>query len=304
MKYAAININFDSLGEAYGFPSDYADPSFHKISERFFNISEKRNFKYSIYVIGKDLENRANRAKVKEWAQSGHEIGNHSWSHPLNLGALRESQVYEEVKKAHDVIAETIEREPQGFIAPGWSASTKLRRVLMNLGYYYDTSSFPSLLMYPSLLKMLLNHIGDKRFYSILNRKDLHYPLFANRKAHVDKWNSKTIVSLPLPTTKWRIACWHTTAFLFGWKTHKRLLKACLAETDYFYYLIHPADLIGQDDLDPTKRCCLERMDYALEYKLDLLELAIEEIVNSGRKLITMQELAIQVEQNAPLNAN
>ena len=235
MKYAAININFDSLGEAYDFPSDYKDPSFGKIAKMFMKIAEKHNFKYSIYVIGKDLEKQENRCKVREWAKCGHEIGNHSWSHPLNLGALPKSQQYEEVKRAHDIISETIGKEPKGFIAPGWSTSIKLLKILINLGYDYDTSNFPSILMYPSLFKMLYNNIGDGRFYSIINRKDLLYPIFATRKSHVNKWNSKDIVSMPLPTNKFRIACWHTGAFVFGWNLHKKILKSCLNEIQYFY---------------------------------------------------------------------
>ena len=190
MKYASININFDSLGEAYGFPEGYKDPSFDKVAERFLGVAERLNFKYSIYVIGKDLENPESRARVKEWAQCGHEIGNHSWSHPLNLGALDNRQLNDEVMKAHDIISESAGDEPKGFISPGWSTSRKLLEILAKNRYEYDTSTFPSLLMYPSLFKMLLNHIGDKRFFYVLNRSDLHYPLLARRNAHLYRGNS------------------------------------------------------------------------------------------------------------------
>jgi len=50
-------------------------------------------------------------------------------------------------------------------------------------------------------------------------------------------------------------------------------------------------------DVDPTRSLNLERMKYSLEYKIELLEMAIEEIVNSGKELVTMQELAKQVRQ-------
>jgi len=296
-NYAAININFDSLGEAFHFPKNYRDPSFHEVAERFFYISEKYNFKYSIYVIGKDLADRENRARVREWAEGGHEIGNHSWSHSLSLGALPKTQIYDEVIKAHDIIAKTVGQEPRGFIAPGWSASAKLHRILVDNGYDYDTSSFPSFLMYPSLIKMLINHLGDKRFFSILNRKDLHFPWSVKRNAHIYEWNNQSMVMLPIPTNRFRISCWHTTAFLFGWDIHQKLLRSCLRDTDYFYYLIHPADLMEPGDVDPTRSLNLERMKYSLEYKIELLEMAIEEIVNSGKELVTMQELAKQVRQ-------
>ena len=56
MKYAAMNINFDSLGEAYGFPEGWRDPSFHEVADRLLDIADRYGFKYSIYIIAKDLD--------------------------------------------------------------------------------------------------------------------------------------------------------------------------------------------------------------------------------------------------------
>ena len=53
----AIDINFDSLNENLGFPKGFKDPSFFKVFDRFLELSNKYNFKYSLYFIGKDLEN-------------------------------------------------------------------------------------------------------------------------------------------------------------------------------------------------------------------------------------------------------
>ncbi len=216
MQYAAININFDSLGEGYGFEKDYRDPCFHEVAERFFDIATRLKFKYSIYIIGKDLEKKDNAKAVKKWSEQGHEIGNHSFSHPLNLGALPWMKLYDEIKKSHDIITQTIGYEPKGFIAPGWSTSANVIKILNQLNYEYDTSTFPSILMYASLLKMVINHITDSRLKVILKRKDWLNPIFANRNAHICKSKSGSIVSLPLPSTKIRIACWHT------WQIYKK----------------------------------------------------------------------------------
>ena len=96
MQFAAVSVNFDSLGEAYGFPENFRDPTFFEISERLLSLSRKYDFPYTIFVIGKDLEKPENRERVGQWAREGHEIGNHSWSHPLNLGALPPARVREE----------------------------------------------------------------------------------------------------------------------------------------------------------------------------------------------------------------
>ncbi len=292
MKYAAISLNLDSLNWLYGFPGQYRDPCFFEIMDRFFALSSKWNFKYSIYVIGKDLENPQNRLAVKSWSDQGHEIGNHSWSHSFDLAALNKKQIFDEIKKAHDILTATTGIEPKGFISPLWSSSSLLRQVLMELGYEYDTSTFPSLFMYPLLLKIMINHGGFNNFKKIIHRKDLLYPLLASRRSKLLRWKNLSLVSLPVPTNKFRLACWHTTAFTFGWKFHKRLLEQCLKETDAFYYLIHPADLVVPKDLDNNRKTPWERLAYPREYKIEIMEKAMAIIKSSGRKLVSMQELA------------
>lgn len=43
--------------------------------------------------------------------------------------------------------------------------------------------------MYPSILKMLLNHVGDRRFLKILNRRDYLIFLFGPRSPHLTNGN-------------------------------------------------------------------------------------------------------------------
>ncbi|MBI2552378.1 polysaccharide deacetylase family protein [Candidatus Uhrbacteria bacterium] len=288
MQYAAISLNLDSLGEAYGWPSGYPDPSFFQIADRFFQIARKYDFKYSIYVVGKDLEKPENRERVRAWARDGHEIGNHSWLHQMDLGAMSRAAIYEDVKHAHDAIAETTGSAPRGFISPAWNTSRTLYTVLSELGYEYDTSIFPSWIMFPVIAKNLYNHLGNKKFFAILKRKDWLTLAFGTRGV----CQKQGVTVLPLPTNRFRVACWHTLGFMIGWKRHLQLLKSCLREIDAFYYLIHPADLMDRRDLDPGRKVPLERLGTPLEEKIHHLERAIENILQSGRKIITMSELA------------
>ena len=299
MKYAAIDINFDSLNYAYGFPRGYKDPSFFGIAERFMDIADRYNFKYSIYVIGKDLKSARNCERVKEWSSRGHEIGNHSWSHVMNLSSMDKKSIYNEVKMAHDKIAKTIGSEPKGFISPFWSTSPRLIGVLEQLSYLYDTSYFPSWVMFPMVIKNLYNHLGSDRLLSIMSNQNnfLSY-LFGKRNLHsittksAKKGKPSGITILPIPTNKYRIACWHTPVFTTGWKLHEKLLKSCLKDIEAFYYLIHPADLLDKKDLDKTKKLFFERVNVPLNTKINYLEKSIETILDSGRRIVTMRELA------------
>lgn len=300
-KYAAININFDSLGEAYGFPNDYRDPSFHEVADRLFDIADRYGFKYSIYIIAKDLERPENRAAVRRWAEMGHEIGNHTYSHPVNLGTLPRDQMQDEIRRAHQLIEEAAGAPPKGFIAPVWATGAQVLETLIELGYEYDTSSFPSWLMYPSIAKITLNHLGNARMGSFLRRKDFGFNLVGSRQPyltngslfarHVDPRRPHLTV-LPLPTTPTRMACWHTLAFMFPWKRYEALVQSCLRSLDTFYYLLHPADMVAPEDLDPKMKLHLERVEVPISTKIEYLERAVEMILADGRQIVTMRQLA------------
>ncbi|MGE3261147.1 MAG: polysaccharide deacetylase family protein [Bacteriovoracia bacterium] len=300
MAFAAININFDSLGEMFGFPEGFRDPCFFQVADRFFKIADKYNFRYSIYVIGKDLENPINQEAVRSWQAKGHEIGSHSFSHRNDLGALSPREIREEVSRAHEILTKTLGQPVRGFIAPGWSASSELHSALLELDYEYDTSSFPSWLMFPALAKLSMNYRGDHRASRFWRRKDFHYHLAGSRKPYTSMGKlfgslptgKKELLILPLPTNHFRFACWHTIGFMFGWKFHKKLLQQCLKQNDLFYYLTHPADLLDRADIPEGLGSRFERMEMPLEEKIQRFEDCIEQIIRSGKKIVTMGQLA------------
>lgn len=156
----AIDINFDSLNENLGFPKGFRDPSFFEVFDNFLLFSNKYNFKYSIYIIGKDLENPEISARVKDWHQAGHEIGNHSYTHHLNLGGLKKEQLRNEILRCHEAILNCTGEEPKGMICPAWATSAKVVDILIENHYLYDSSVFPSFIIYPSFIKNAFNHLS------------------------------------------------------------------------------------------------------------------------------------------------
>lgn len=294
MKVAAISLNFDSLSEAYGFPENYEDPTFTTVAERFFSISQARDFRYSIYVIGKDLEKKANRDQVKAWGQAGHEIGNHSYSHPRNLAGLSTPRLRDQIHIAHHLITEAVGVAPKGFIAPSWAYSHRLIDILIDLDYQYDTSVFPSWLYYPILAKLGINYIGSNKLFTLFQRRDYIRFLTAPRQAHQITRQHGSLLELPVPTTRQRMACWHSLAFILGWNRYERLLRATLDQCPRFYYVIHPADLISSNDLDPNLQLHLQRMDIPYEIKYDYFIRSLD-IIQQNRQIVLMHELATKV---------
>ena len=102
-KIACISLNLDSIGHAIGKSPLKNDPTFDVVFERIENIIDKYDIKMSIFVIGKDLENKENLNYVSEWYKKGHEIGNHTYTHPINFGSLSKERIFQEIKKTDDL---------------------------------------------------------------------------------------------------------------------------------------------------------------------------------------------------------
>src|SRR5262249_2317710 len=159
---------------------------------------------------------------VKEWALKGHEIGNHSFHHHMNLGALKRDELRFEVEWSHELITKTIGIRPRGFISPAWSTSEALLETLCELEYEYDTSLFPSWLLTPMVWRIAWGYRGSHKARRIVTRKDYHLSIFGKKTPYIytSKKGIKDLVVMPLPTTTSRVACWHTLGYMFGWQTH------------------------------------------------------------------------------------
>lgn len=298
----SISVNFDSLNEAYGFPPGYRDPSFFDGFDRLATLAGKYEFPLSIFIIGKDLEHQDHAARVREWRQMGHEIGNHSWSHHFNIGALPPNEIDSEIERAHNAIAHASGVEPVGFICPAWATSRAVIRKLVGLGYEYDTSTFPSVLLYPMAARIAFNHRKHPRkALRMLHRKDWQTPLVAPLHPYIvgadgrntDANEERSIVILPMPTAnRFSICIWHTIGFELGWRTCFGGLKALLCEHPGFYYLIHPGDFLGPSDLYAGRVHHLSRMDVPLREKLARLDDAFSIMKESQRPMVTMRRAA------------
>tara|TARA_B110000902_G_C13902392_1_gene434892 strand:- start:97 stop:606 length:510 start_codon:yes stop_codon:yes gene_type:complete len=156
--------------------------------------------------------------------------------------------------------------------------------------------------MIPAVMKNALNHIRrPNKFLEIINRKDILFPFtkpltpfFADENfAKTSFENPNKITILPLPALNRSLALWHTLFFIFGEAKTKVKISKFLDNCEYFYYLLHPADLIDQTDLEKNRLYTIERLNIPLNDKKKVMREAFELFKQSGRLILTMQELAI-----------
>lgn len=308
-KKTCFSIHFDSLGWHCGVePTRSRDRTFFQVADRFLDLAERYGLRYTIFVIGRDLENREVAARVGEWSRLGHEIASHSYNHLPNLGSLPPEEIEKDVLAAHDRIAAACGRPPRGFVSPAWNCSPQLLRVLARNGYLYDASLFPSYFLWLVLAKVWWNLRKDPRRGTLFKRRDLLASLLASRKPRVLSGTSllkkahSGIIELPMPVTPiLRLPCWHTVAHVFpGW-LYRRSLKAVVGQP-YSYYVFHPADLLDRDDLPPEHRDIgiIERLDVPLARKTELARAAIEAILAETTEVVTLEAIASEIAAAEP----
>jgi len=158
-----IHVDMDGLAvimrdcSRYDF-SARPDYVFHSGAEKILDLFEKFHIKATLFVVGKDLLDNAKRATLRSAQRLGHDFGNHTYSHPRWFNRLPVSQKREEITHSHRLIEDHLGVSPKGFRAPGFSISSDVLPILVELGYLYDSSVLPS--PYGSLVSWALHRAG------------------------------------------------------------------------------------------------------------------------------------------------
>ena len=303
MQQCAISLNFDSMREAQGFSSSsiFRDESYFKVADRFFSLLGN-DTRISIYVIGRDLEDREIAARIKDWVSAGHEIGNHTFSHPQEFGVLKGVRLNEEIVRAHDAITEVTGVAPKGFIAPGWSIPSQAYDILNKLEYSYDLSCFASPWVFAVTAKLIWNELRCGEFRTIaktIRRSDYFACLRGrdrvqriNRLGKVATIGESGVWRLPLPKNSYlSLPIWHTVGFALGFDRLADQVDRFARSKRPFYYTVHPADLFELADFSNLPSVThIERLDVPLTEKIRMFS-KILRIINKNYNLVTVKEM-------------
>ena len=149
---ACISIDVDSLASIYKglgctHPGGYTYIEFRTGMENLARFFERFNIKATLFMVGGDFKYQANIPTIKAVHKAGHEIANHSMSHPQGFRYLSAEEKETELRAMGDICRETVGEAPIGFRSPGWNIDDETIPVLQKLGYHYDSSVFPTFLM-------------------------------------------------------------------------------------------------------------------------------------------------------------
>jgi peptidoglycan/xylan/chitin deacetylase (PgdA/CDA1 family) len=100
---------------------------------KLLDLAAKRHIKLTFFVLGECVEQ--NPAVLQREVAEGHEIGNHSWSHP-NLAKLSNEAVRSQLQRTEDLIVKTAGVKPM-LMRPPYGELTKRERIWVNRDFNY-----------------------------------------------------------------------------------------------------------------------------------------------------------------------
>ena len=100
---------------------------------RLLDMLKQRNIKATFFVVGQCAQEYP--AIMKRIVAEGHEVANHSWSHP-QLSKMAEGSVTDQIQKTHDAIVNTTGVAPK-LMRPPYGAFTANQRGWANAKWGY-----------------------------------------------------------------------------------------------------------------------------------------------------------------------
>lgn len=114
------------------------------VLKQFLRIFDRYGIKATLFVCGKDMEDEEKRSIIRAALDAGHELANHTYSHPGAFQPLSRSEKINEIVKTQSLLFEHFGVESHGFRAPNFELDKELVEILTDKGLAYDCSMLPT----------------------------------------------------------------------------------------------------------------------------------------------------------------
>jgi hypothetical protein len=249
------------------------------------------------FVVGRDLEEDAEgRRLLVELAGAGHELANHSYSHPYDLVRLGQPRIAEEIDRGHAAVADACGRAPIGFRAPGYEISSGVIDHLCARGYRYDSSAYPAVPYYLAKAAIMgaMRMIGRKSGSILGSPKVLRAPLEPYRPSAGDPYRpgEQPLIEAPMTVTPGLRLPVIGTSLITAPDWLRRRLVAAALRAPLFNLELHGIDLCDAeaDGIPPALIARQHDLRFSLARKLGALEATLREARAAGATFCTLAE--------------
>lgn len=222
-------------------------------------VLDELDLKITFFIVGQDAAFEKNHKYLKQIADAGHDIANHSFKHETWLHLYTKEEMKAEIDSAHDIIASVTGKEPCGFRGPGFSWSGTLLEVLAEKGYSYDASTLPTVI--GPLARLYYFSTSNLSKEEKEDRKEI-FGKFSDgfRRLKPYYWKTKkdqNLLELPVTTMPVFRIPFHLSYLIYISNISTPLMMLYLNIAIFLCkitktepsFLLHPLDLIGGDQI-------------------------------------------------------
>lgn len=215
--------------------------------------------KTTFFIVGKDAESEENRRWFEKLAAAGHDVGNHSFHHEPWMQKASESDIYEELQKAHQAITSATGKAPIGFRGPGFCHSPSLLNALIKMGYRFDASILATVI---GPIARMYYMMSAKKFEKVEQEKrEVLFGSFSNAllpnipfiwKTPQGKLLEVPVTTMPIFRTPIHLSylIWLSQfSKPLAWSYLKMCIMLCKQLKVSPSLLLHPPDFLGAEDV-------------------------------------------------------
>jgi peptidoglycan-N-acetylglucosamine deacetylase len=256
VKFCSVSVDLDEIPfyhRIHGLSEpdlSSANAVYDVALDRLGDLARAHDLPLTLFVIGSSVQRPENAARLRLLCESGHEIGNHTWSHPYDLTRLDTVRMADEVHLAQAAIERAVGRRPVGFRAPGYTVTDALFGVLERSGFLYDSSVFPCP-PYWALKAAAISAIGlaGRQSHSIIDTPMVLTAPTSPYRVGRPYWRKGAgMTEIPIQVTAGLRLPFIGTSLTMAGPSRAKLLARMLAGTPFVNLELHGIDLLDVND--------------------------------------------------------
>jgi len=309
LKLANISIDFESLyhySVTLGLRHPDRDRDYERVVDRFLDLFAATGVRATFFMVGDDVRSKKLTAEVlRRMVGAGHELANHTMTHPHNLSHLSRANKEAEIVGTARLLEAATGQRVVGFRAPCLDVDEEIVDILEEHGYWYESSVLPFYLKQVQQFAYGVMTRGQFRSTGPWQNSFAPGNPYVPRSGKLHRRGSRMITEVPIATVPIvRMPFYSTIHFALGRASFDASYSLVRRGRSQFTYELHSIDLADCDGDGLRERYpgierhpCLKRP--AAENR-KFLEYAIRRF-QEDYKLTTMRELVGALRPDANL---
>ena len=248
---AVVSVDVDPVDlhlVGYGVRGLPPDPlAYTHALPRLLDVFARHGLRATLFTVGRDAPEHA--AVLQRAVREGHEIASHTQTHPMRFAGLLEKRKRRELNESRDALEQAAGCKVIGFRAPNFDMADRVVPLLVEAGYRYDASAYPTPVLMASRAVLATKSAHPPSVLAMLP-----WPFTWRREPYDWSVRGATVREFPLAVTPGlRLPVYHTLRYFTDESRFLANLDGFARRGETLSYALHGVDALGsaEDHVDP-----------------------------------------------------